>query len=160
MTARFPVPIQEDIRDLLIELLGRGVAVGKVDMLELEEDELGAVAEFVTDDGEVGAACLMDAPFVVRAAAALVMVPQPAAEEDLRKGDLDSHLEVAGEVVNVMSRLLNSPSTPHLRFTAMHRLPGEVPDGVRHVLEHPEFRRDFAVTIEGYGEGRLSLLVT
>jgi hypothetical protein len=159
MPAHYPVPIQEDIRDLLLDLLGRGVAVDKVGKLELEEDDLGAVAEFVTDDGSVGALCVIDGEFAVRAGAALVMVPEPAAEEDLRRGDIDAHLEVAGEVLNVLSRLLNSASTPHLRLAGVHRLPGDLPEGVATLLGAPEFRRDFAVTIEGYGNGRLSLLV-
>ena len=38
MPASFPVPIQEDIRDLLMDLLGRGTAVDKVTPLILEED--------------------------------------------------------------------------------------------------------------------------
>jgi hypothetical protein len=157
--AHFPVPIQEDIRDLLFELLNRGVAVDKVSKLELEEDEDGGVAEFVTEDGTVGVVCLFDSRFAVRAGAALVMVPKAAAEEDLRRGDIESHLEVAGEVLNVMSRLLNSPNTPHVRMAGVHRLPGELPEQVAALLAAPEYRRDFAVTIEGYGDGRLSLLV-
>lgn len=160
MPAHYPVPIQEDIRDLLVDLLGRGVAADKVSHLELEEDDPGAIAEFVTDAGDTAALCVVDGAFVVRAGAALVMVPAAAAEEDLRKGDLETHLEVTQEVVNVLSRLLNSASTPHLRLAGVHRLPGDVPAGVTAVLERPEFRRDFAVTIEGYGDGRLSLLVT
>jgi hypothetical protein len=159
MPARFPVPIQEDIRDVLLGLLGRGVAVDKVGVLELADDDAGAVAEFVTEDDEVGALCVMDGPFVVRGGAALVLVPQSAAEDDLARGELEAHLEVAGEVVNVLARLLNSPSTPHLRLAGVHRLPGDLPEGVTALLAAPAFRRDFAVTIEGYGDGRLSLLV-
>lgn len=160
MPAHYPVPIQEDIRDILVDLLGRGVAVDKVSSkLELDPDELGAVAEFVTDDGEVGAVCLMDGKFAVRAGASLVMVPENVAAEDLRIGDIDGHLEVTSEVMNVMTRLLNAPHTPHLRFGQVHRLPGELPEAVAKLLAAPEYRRDFAVTIEGYGDSRLSILV-
>jgi hypothetical protein len=101
----------------------------------------------------------MDARFAVRAGAALVMVPQAAAEEDLRKGDIASHVEVTGEVLNVMGRLLNSSNTPHLRYRSVHQLPGEVPEDVAKLMGAPEYRRDFAVAIEGYGDGRLSILV-
>jgi hypothetical protein len=38
-------------------------------------------------------------------------------------------------------------------------VPGELPEGVATLVAKPEFRRDFAVQIEGYGNGRLSLLV-
>ena len=50
MPASFPVPIQEDIRDLLMDLLGRGTAVDKVAPLELEEDQ-PAVEAVVTQRG-------------------------------------------------------------------------------------------------------------
>lgn len=159
MPAHYPVPIQEDIRDLLVTLLGRGVAADKVSPLAFEEDDIGAVAEFLTDADETAALCVFDGAFAVRAGAALVMVPSPAAEEDLAKGDVDGHFEVAQEVVNVLSKLMNSASTPHLRLGSIHRVPGDLPDGVVSLLERPEYRRDFAVHIDGYGEGRFSLLV-
>jgi hypothetical protein len=159
MPAHYPVPIQEDIRDLLVTLLGRGVAADKVSPLVFEDDDPGAIAEFLTDDDETGALCIFDGAFAVRAGAALVLVPSAAAEEDLGQGEIDGHLEVAQEVVNVLSKLMNSASTPHLRLGTIHRVPGELPDGVASLLERPEYRRDFAVHIDGYGEGRFSLLV-
>lgn len=159
MPAHYPVPIQEDIRDLLVTLLGRGVAADKVSPLVFEDDDPGAIAEFLTDADETAALCVFDGAFAVRAGAALVMVPSSAAEEDLGKGEIEGHLEVAQEVVNVLSKLMNSPSTPHLRLGTIHRVPGELPAGVVDLLERPEYRRDFAVHIDGYGEGRFSLLV-
>lgn len=160
MVAHYPVPIQEDVRDLLTELLGRGVAVDKVSALTLHEDEPAAVAEFVTDADETAALCLTDARFAVRVGAALVMVPAPVAEEDLATGEIpDHHLENLREVVNIFARLLNSASTPHVRLFELHRWPGELPERVRSLLDAPEFRRDFVVTVEGYGDGRFSLLV-
>jgi hypothetical protein len=161
MPAHYPVPIQEDIRDLLHELLGRGVAVDKVGPIELDEDEPFAIAEYLTDDDQVAALCILDGPFAVRAGAALVLVPAAVAEESLRKNEVEEQFfEYVQEVLNILSRLLNSPSTPHLRLQSVHRLPGAtLPDGVTALRDGPAFRRDFAVTIEGYGDGRFSLLV-
>jgi len=160
MVAHFPVPIQEDIRDLLGDLLGRGVAVDKTTPLQLDEDAAGAVASYVTADDELGALCVCDAGFAVLAGAALVMVPANVAQEQVRAGVLEEqHLEIAHEVANILSRLLNTPRTPHLRLRALDPLPGEVPGDVARLLAGPEFRRDFVATIEGYGEGRVSILV-
>jgi hypothetical protein len=160
MPAHYPVPIQEDIRDLLVNLLGRTVAVDKVSPLVLEDDTVAAVAEYVTDDDRPDALAVLDSRFAVRAGAALVMVPSNVAEQDLKAKELpESHLENVQEVLNVLSRLLNSEGSPHLRLRAVHRLPGDLPAGVADLLDHPEFRRDFAVFIEGYGDGRFSLLV-
>jgi hypothetical protein len=158
--ARFPVPIQEDIRDLLGDLLGRGVAVDKTAPLDLAEDAAGVVASYITGEDEVGALCLCDGPFAVLAGAALVMVPPNVAREQVDAGEIpEEHLEVTHEVANVLSRLLNTPRTPHLRLQALHRMPGDLPADVTSLLARPEFRRDFVTAIEGYGEGRMSILV-
>lgn len=160
MTAHYPVPIQEDVRDLLVDLLGRGVAADKVSPLELDDEAPAAVAEFVDDEDRTACLCIVDDRFAVRVGAALVMVPSNVAEEDLAKGELpDNHLENVREVVNIFGRMLNSASTPHVRLAELHRWPGELPAGVVELLEAPEYRRDFAVAVEGYGEGRFSLLV-
>lgn len=161
VVAHHPVPIQEDVRDLLVDLLGRGVAADKVAPLELEDDVPAAVAEFVDDDDGTACLCIIDGPFAVRVGAALVMVPPNVAEEDLASGDLpEHHLDSVKEVVNIFGRMLNSASTPHVRLAALHRWPGALPPGVVELLGAPEYRRDFVVTVEGYGEGRFSLLVS
>jgi hypothetical protein len=159
MPASFPVPIQEDIRDLLMDLLGRGAAVDKVSPLVLEEDQSAVIAEYRTDDGAVGAVCLVDAEFAIRTAGALTMVPAAAVADTLRRGDLGDSLDNFREIVNILAQLLNSPRTSHLRLAGVHVVPGPLPDGVSSLVERPEFRRDFAVQIEGYGAGRISLLV-
>ncbi|HEY9555715.1 MAG TPA: hypothetical protein VIR58_03210 [Acidimicrobiales bacterium] len=159
MPAHYPVPIQEDIRDLLVDLLGRPVVIDKVEGRDLTEDPPALIAEFSTDDGEPGVLCAMDAPFTLRCGAALAMVPLPVVEEALRRDELpESLVENVREVANILARLLNSPSTPHLRLHALHQLPTELTPAVEALLGSPEFRRDFALTIEGYGNGRLSLL--
>ena len=160
MPAHYPVPIQEDIRDLLGDLLARGVAVDKTTALELDHGAVGVVASYVTAEDEVGALCVCDGRFAVLAGAALVLVPPNVAREQIDAGELDdTQVEIAHEVANILSRLLNTPRTPHLRLRALHRLPGELPQDVRGLLDRPEFRRDFVTAIDGYGEGRMSILV-
>jgi hypothetical protein len=61
-------------------------------------------------------------------------------------------------VVNVFSSLLNAPSTPHLVLKSLERHPEET-DDLREVMSDPFRRRDFDVTIEGYGSGALGVLV-
>jgi hypothetical protein len=161
MPAHFPVPIQEDFRDLLMDLIGRGVAVRKVDRLEIEDSDAGVFAEYITADGVVGAVLIVDSSFAVRAGAALSMIPPRAAEESLTPGaQLPRHLiDNLREIANIFARLLNGPTTPHLRLHAMHPHPGPIPDLVMKVVFAPEVRRDFACAVEGYGEGRFALLV-
>src|SRR3546814_13744339 len=101
----------------------------------------------------------MDAPFTLRCGAALAMVPLPVVEEALRRDELPASLvENVREVANILARLLNSPSTPHLRLHALHQLPTELTPAVEALPDPPESRRDFALTIEGYAHGRPPLL--
>lgn len=162
MPAHYPVPIQEDVRDILVTLLGRPASVDRTKTrLALDDEHRGVIEEFITDDDRVDALCIYDNEFAVRTGAAIVMIPANVAEEDLRDGGMpEHHVECAHEVVNVLSRLMNSASTPHLRLGKTHQLPCALPDDVERILRQPEFRRDFVVFIEGYGEGRFALLVT
>ncbi len=160
MVAHYPVPTQEDIRDLLVDLLGRAAAVDKTDALSIEGDALGLVASYVTDDGEVAAACVCDAAFAVYVGAALVMVPASVAAEQLAGNALDEqYVEYFQEVVNILARLMNTPRTPHLKLDAVVLHGGEMGEPIDTLLAAPEYRRDFVAAVEGYGEGRVSLLV-
>lgn len=161
MSARFPAPISDDVRELLTDLLGRPVDVAKGERLVIEGNEPGVVAEYVTDEGAVGALCVVDGALALRCGAALSMVPATVADEAVERGELpDSLLENWREVVNILAQLLNGPLSPHLRLQAIHTLPGELPPQVETLHRAPEFRRDFGVDIDAYGSGRFALLVS
>jgi hypothetical protein len=160
MPAHYPAPIQEDVRDLLKDLLGRGVAVDKTSKMELEDDACALLAVYSTDDAQMAALVIVDGPLCARAGAALSMVPATVAEESVSKNELtDTLVDNIREVVNIFARFLNSAKSPHVRLTETMVLPTELPDNVRALHDAPEFRRDFAVQVEGYGAGRFSILV-
>ena len=102
--------------------------------------------------------CLVDAEFAIRR-------PGPHDGAARRRGRHAAEgrprraLENFREIVNILAQLLNSPRTSHLRLAGVHVVPGDLPDGVSSLVARPEFRRDFAVQIDGYGSGRISLLV-
>ncbi len=158
MPTTYPLPMQEAVRDLLTDLLGRSAAVDKVKPFRFGADDRGVVACYEGDDGQPGVLVLIDDQFAARAGAALVMMPAAAAETDLKKGDLNAILENVAEVLNIFVTLLNTEHTPHLRLRGVHLVPGDMPADVRLLLTRPETRRDYAVFIEGYGQGRLSIL--
>ena len=167
MPTTYPMPIQEAVRDMLTDLVGRAVAVSKVAQPDDEEDgveqPLSLLADYVTDDGAVGVLCIADIPLSAALGAALTLVPVPVVTESVRKGNFDDAemlVENYREIVNVMARLFNSSDTPHMRWRTVYQLPTETPpDDVIALLEHPASRRDLGVTVEGYGAGTLTLLV-
>ncbi|HZP30773.1 MAG TPA: hypothetical protein VFC99_17630 [Acidimicrobiia bacterium] len=161
MPTKYPMPIQEAIRDLLMDLVGRSVSIDKTSRLELEDDTVGAVADFVGDDGEVGVALIADLALAASLGASLTMMPATIVKESLRRNRFEEEmlLENFDEVANIMTRLFNTHDTPHLRKDGVYPIPGDVPDPVTALIEQPAARRDFAVLVEGYGDGRLTLVV-
>jgi hypothetical protein len=156
--ATIPLPIQESVRDLLAGLLGRTVAVAKAGELDLDSQP-GMVGLYVTGDDTVSVVALGDVGFACRTGAALTMIPAAVANESVTAGEIPENLlENAHEVINVASRLVNSASSPHVRLTDVHVMPASLPDDVSALIASPGARRDFAVTIDGYGEARFSLL--
>ncbi|GIV00954.1 MAG: hypothetical protein KatS3mg014_2569 [Actinomycetota bacterium] len=156
MGGRYPLPVQEDLRDLLTELLGREVNVGRIDQLAPQ----GAVADYVTDEGAVAAVVVCDLAFACRAGAAITLIPSPAAEESIAEGALTPALtENLREILNVTARLLNSAQTPHVRLRALHGPGIQPPAEVGRLVAQPADRRSFEVEIQGYGSGRLTFAI-
>jgi len=161
MPTTYPMPIQEAVRDMLGDLVGRGIAVDKTSPLELEDDTVGAVSDLITDDGNLAVVLVADLALVAALGASLTMVPAVIVQESVRKNRFEEEalVENYGEIVNIISRLFNSASTPHLRYHTTYLLPGEVPPEVSKLRENHAARRTFAVTVEGYGDGKLELSV-
>jgi hypothetical protein len=152
-----PIPIQEAVRDFLTELLGRGVSATKRDAIACDDPLI--VGRYLDGEGETAALLVSDVDFAAFSGAALAMIPKVVATEAIRAGDLsDTLFDNFREVVNVFSSLLNAPTTPHLVLKTLDKHPESTED-LLEVMEGPRRRRDFDVTIEGYGSGVLAVLV-
>jgi hypothetical protein len=152
-----PIPIQEAVRDFFTDLLGRGVAATKRSAIAYDDPLI--VGRYLDDDGETAALLVSDVDFAAFSGATLAMIPKVVAGEAIKAGELtDALSENFREVVNVFSSLLNAPTTPHLVLKSLERHPEETED-LADVLDAPRRRRDFDVTIEGYGSGVLAVLV-
>jgi hypothetical protein len=152
-----PIPIQEAVRDFFTDLLGRGVAATKRSALAYDDPLI--VGRYLDDDGEIAALVVSDLEFAAFSGAALAMIPKVVAAEAVKAAELgDTLFDNFREVVNVFSSLLNAPTTPHLVLKALDRHPEETED-VAELMDAPRRRRDFDVTIEGYGSGVLAVLV-
>ena len=155
-----PVPDREPVREFLGDLLGVGITVDAVRRLALGPTDVGVLAWYVGDDDALGAAVLADAGFACRAGGALSLVPTVVVDGHLDEAELPATLlENVTEVLNVFARLLNSERTPHLRLASVAALPSVVPRDVQRLLAQPRRRRDYVVTLDGYGDGRLAVAV-
>ena len=146
-----PLPFQEQIRDLLSGLLGRGCVVDKP--FNSNQKTIQLVAMYVDKDNEVRACLASDLPFAAYAAAALSMVPAASANAEVEKGELSETLiEDFHEVANVLSRLFNGEKFSTLRLSEVVTLED---DRVKRVFSGTS--RVFDVLIEGYGVGRMEM---
>ena len=155
-----PVPMQEAVRDLFGDLLSRGCAVDRADSpLPLDPEVAGVVLAYVDEAGQPLGAAMADLPLACRSGSALVMMPGTVAEEAIEAGSLDGDmLDCFKEVGNVLTRLMNSADSPHVKLAATYRVGELLPGALRRLLRGEETRRrDYVVSIEEYGEGRLAV---
>ncbi|MGD9701953.1 MAG: hypothetical protein AB7Q42_16040 [Acidimicrobiia bacterium] len=156
-TPKRRMPIPEDVRDFLADLLGKPVSVSKATRIDLEEEpESFVTGVYVEDDGKLGGACIAGLTFAASAGAALAMMPVVVAKEAISAGELPESLhDNFYEVANIMSSILNGPSVPHLRITSL--VPG-IPDEVRTLAANAAGRKHYDVTIVDYVDGKMVLL--
>lgn len=154
------MPIPEDVRDFLGDLLGKPVSVSKkpvTDLAEIDLDEEKWVTGlYVNDKNALIGACIADLKLAANAGAALAMISEQVAKEAISAGELGENLrDNFYEVVNIVSALLNGPSVPHLRLTEM--VDG-IPDEVLELAKRAAGNKRYDVTIVGYDGGTLGLI--
>jgi len=120
----------------------------------------GMLATLSFDGGRLAAVALCDLAFSAHVGAALAQLPVDDVQPSISAGCLSEDLpELFHEVVNVVSKLLNSSSTPHVVLCRLLPLPGRCRAGRPGALgppgRAPALRRHHRV---GYGSGRMTLL--
>ena len=152
------MPIPEEVRDFLGDLLGKPVAVTKASSkIDFSDEPDSYVTGLYVDDHDVlVGACISDIPLAATAGAALALMPASVAKEAADTGKLEESLrDNFYEVANIFSRLLNGPSVPHLRLT---ELVDGVPADVVALMATARGRKNYDVTVVGYAGGRLGLI--
>ena len=157
---RCPMPARASYRDLLRDLLSRAVTVRGATGQHLDPDRPAYLAGYRYDDGQPAAVVVADLGLATAVSAAIAMLPpQETRGKVQEQGRLDDELlEFFREVVNVGAKLLNSPTTGHVVLRDVVAVPGEVPQDLAQLATTPSQRQDWHVTVDGYGEGVLTLL--
>ncbi len=160
MSMRCPLPARASFRDLLRDLLGREVQVRPGTPQELDPELCSYLAAYRFDEGDVAALVVTDLQLSTSAAASIAAMPPGETWSEVKAaGKLDEELtEFLHEVVNVSAKLMNSPTTPHVVLRDHLPVPGEVSEDVGELAANPQVRHDWLVSIEGYGNGMVTLL--
>ena len=161
MTAETHLPAAKDVRDLLADLLGRGVQVTTGGAMVNPDVEFGAlVGVYVDRSVRLSALVLLDIELAARVGAAIALLPTRAAETAINNGLLPDNIrDNAAEILNIMASLFNVDGAPHVRLDAVYAPGDPIPaDVAQWVLTYVR-RCDLDVDVSGYGGGQFSLLV-
>lgn len=156
-----PLPSAKEIRDLFEGLLGRSVEVETDYEFVNPKEEFGACVALYTDALErMCAIVVMDFNLSAYAGAALALLPPGGAQDVINEACMpDSYIENVYEVLNIFSSLFNKENAPHLKIHLMYTPGEELPPDLQDTVTSFVERRDSILDIEGYGKGRLGVLV-
>ncbi len=154
-----PVPTAFEVRELFEGLLGRSVewegTMHHVDPLD------GAMVGLYTNDfGSVGALILCDVALAAWAGSAIALLPHNGAESAVTNNRLTpAQFENMSEVLNVASSMFNKNGTPHLKLHEAYAPRETLPADANEWVLAPANRIDGTLTIQGWGVGRISVVV-
>jgi len=156
------MPSPDNARSLLGRLLDREVTVVlSRDSVEFRSAGPAVLALYEDDQKICRRAVVCDMPLAASLGAGLAMIPPRIAEEGARKSALPENLaENYAEICNVMSRLFRVPTRGMTFF--LRRVVGqeglELDLDEESVLALPDLQIDFRISVQGYGQGCMTLL--
>lgn len=116
-------------------------------------------ARWVDDEGKLLYAGFCELALGASLGAALGMRPPSSVSQMLKAGALPKELHAdTREVFNVLSRAFNDAGSVHTLLEEVYYPPARPPVDVIKLDRKPASRKDFMVSVEGFGAGKLSLV--
>ena len=157
-TEQSPMPNRHSVRNTIQDLIGRDVDLS--DGLPPESKSTNVVAVYVTDKLATSAVAVVDLECAARLGGSLGMVPRMVVDEAIKARELPTTLEEnCYEVLNVMAAVFNLPNAPHVRLYEMYGPNASLPTDVAALAHALGQRLDVVLSIAGYGDVRLSVIV-
>lgn len=155
------LPATKEIRDLLVDLLGREVEMAPSPPLAPGPARPCTLAVYVDDQLRISAVIAVDHRLSAYAGAAIGLVPVGGAQDAIEQIVMPSTLrENLYEVLNIAAALFNVPGAPHVRLYAVHHVGDPMPGDVQARALTLGRRLDVTAGISGYGGGQLSVVLT
>jgi hypothetical protein len=153
-----PLPGRAAVRSLVEDLLGRPVELGDGDPVPASATNV--VAVYVNDTLGLAAAIVVDLAGAARLGGALGMLPRGGIDDAIDENDVAGVLrENCEEVLNVLASTLNGPGAPHVRLYEVYGPNVSLPGDVAALLARTGERLDVVLSIAGYGDARVSVVV-
>lgn len=144
-------------KDIVDGLIGRDAsfAYGK----GVDPDGKSITGVYVDPNNILTSVIQFDLPLTAYLGAAVGMLPKGRADDNIESAIIEQDLEEnASEVLNVLAAALTDELELHQRLDEIHSPGSPLPQPVA-VLAGSPARLDFTVTIPGYGDGALSIVV-
>jgi hypothetical protein len=154
------LPPTKALRDLLLDLMQKGIDIKPGKPWAVTPEKPGAVALYVDDHTKLKALVFCDLDLAAHLGACIGLVPAGGAKACIEDGALSETIsDNLYEVFNIVSALFNVPDHPHLKLYGVHD-PGEaLPADVAAHCKAMGMRDDVVVSIAGYGSGTLSIVL-
>lgn len=154
-----PVPTAFEVRDLFESLLGRAVE-WTASSVKVDPIDGATVGAYTNDFGQVRALVLADVPLTAWAGSAIALLPHSGVESTIKSGLLTAaQFDNFAEILNIAASLFNQPNTQHLRLDTTYAPRETLPAEVSEWVLAPAGRLDGKLAFQGYGEGRISVVV-
>jgi hypothetical protein len=153
-----PLPGRAVVRHLVEDLVGRPVELCDGD--PVPADPTNVVAVYVDDMLGLAAAIVVDLAGAARLGSALGLLPRGAVDDAVDERRLSGLLqENCYEVLNVLAATLNVAGAPHVRLYEMYGPNVSLPADVAALAARTGERLDVVLSIAGYGDVRVSVVV-
>lgn len=151
-------PAADAAGHLLTEIVGHEIKVKTSAPLDLKTPAgkiYGVYLNAATDDLCL---CVIDVSFAAFAAGAMLKFPQYVIDEAIQTNCLTEGLEDATrEILNICAQMFHTKTHVTLHQCCVKR--EELPEQAVALLRSPGKRVDFTASVEGWGSGRVTLLV-
>ena len=153
-----PLPGRAAVRSLVEDLVGRSVELSDAEPVPTRPSNV--VAVYVTDQTTMTAVAVVDLAGAARIGGALGLLPKGGVDDAVDEGELSELLrDNCYEVLNVLSATFNVPGAPHVRLYEMYGPNASLPSDVAALAQMLGNRLDVVLTIAGYGDAHLSVVV-
>ena len=158
------LPAPAEVREVLHGLVDREIELSPAAPLVPSSRSLCAVATYRDAAGRVRAVAVLDRQLCVSVGAALSLLPAHEADAQLARvleGDpVDEELmENVEEVLNVVASAFNASEGVHVKLADLHPVGADLPHETKMACYSLGRREDHAVSVDGYGGGRLALVL-
>jgi hypothetical protein len=154
-----PLPGRAAVRSLVEDLVGRPVEL--TDAGPVPSKASNVVAVYVSDQLTMTAVAVVDLAGAARIGGALGMLPRGGVDDAVDDGELSELLrDNCYEVLNVLAAVFNVPGAPHVRLYEMYGPNTSLPSDVATLAQVLGNRLDVVLSIAGYGDVHLSVVVS